>query len=101
MIYVQDKHKLRAAYKAHGNNDHGKHDMPVPARPASSRSSRSYLGRKGMVGREFLQVSGVTAKKRKEDQRTSSVTTSGTRSEVTSALRLMAMPANTPATAST
>jgi hypothetical protein len=35
------------------------------------------------------------------DQRTSSVTASGTKNDVTSALRLMAMPANTPATAST
>jgi uncharacterized membrane protein YadS len=34
-------------------------------------------------------------------QRTSNVTASGTSSDVTSALRLMAMPANTPATAST
>jgi len=98
MIYVQDKHKLREnamatmttanticrSQPALHHGDHQEATLAASAHPDANFSK-----------------SGVTAKKRKEHQRTSNVTTSGTRSEVTSALRLMAMPANTPATAST
>jgi hypothetical protein len=49
--------------------------------------------------RRFWDVRGLPDAP--QDQRTGSVTARGTNSDVTSALRLMAMPANTPATAST
>jgi hypothetical protein len=44
---------------------------------------------------------GSTKLHRSRAQRTSSVTASGTSSDVTSALRLISMPESTPATAST
>jgi hypothetical protein len=44
---------------------------------------------------------GSTKLHRSRNQRTISVTASGTSSDVTSALRLIAIPENTPATAST
>jgi hypothetical protein len=47
------------------------------------------------------RYAGSTKLHRSRDQRTSSVTATGTNSDVTSALKLIAMPANTPATAST
>jgi hypothetical protein len=56
---------------------------------------------RSVLGRNFCKSLWWQHKNCNADHRTSSVTAKGTSSEVTSALRLMAMPANTPATAST